>query len=276
MVFWHKKKTTIQEMLDREATCWHLTNDSRKLALPVLIEALKSTTIAEIEDLKEVKKELEEDEKVKSGLTTISPKFEKLEKELETLKNLLIKQLGVINSNTIKTIPEKEIRKYLQGDSSELSEISKQIRKLLKIVEEDLKEFEFEKKTINNRFILKEDTIYDTKTKITWDRDLAKAGKMNWENAKIYAEQNKKQFPTREDYWNLTHEIGTWNIEGGGSPTQLDMKEIGFINVRKACYQWTSEESSSAGIAWIVNLNNGNDSYNVKSNSYYVTCVVRD
>lgn len=268
MVFWNNKKIKLKDMKNIEASMWNLINNPGRIAIPILIKSLKDMVVVELNGLKQ----LEEDEKVKLGLLNKSQKVEELERELIEINQLLQKQLEILNAQDIKNMSEDEIRKHLQGNSSELSEFSMKIRKALEIVEEDFKSLN---KPKENRFIVKKDTIYDTKTKITWDRDLSKNGQIKWDNAMKFAKDQGKELPTREDFWNLTHEIGSYKKTDEiqkGYPKQEYMKEIGFLNPK---WSWTCDEYNK-DYAFYVNLSSDDSNYYDKTDYYYVACLRRN
>lgn len=164
--------------------------------------------------------------------------------EITTLRKLLDSQEQVIAKYIVEE--EHELKKESQTTSNQ----------------EDTRPEEIKK-----RFIISEDgqTIYDNKTKLTWERDWTKRAVMNWDDAMKINDNNFK-IPSRDNFKSLN----ILNINN--YPLFEDLEKMGFILGKNNSWYWTSEKEDMV-TAWIVSFYNGNFYAEGKTSAYYVVCV---
>ena len=117
---------------------------------------------------------------------------------------------------------------------------------------------------IKKRFILSNDgeTIYDNKTKLTWDRDFTKSKELIWDNAINYAKKTNSRLPSKDEFRTLAF--------SKEYPLKAELERIGFLNVPN--WTWTLEKYNTT-YAWVVGFSVGGDGNVGKTLTYYVVCV---
>ena len=119
-------------------------------------------------------------------------------------------------------------------------------------------------------------TILDTVTGLCWLKNMSTFGQQNWTNALIncsnlnYAGHINWEVPTRNELFTLINQIGV----SGSTCTMLS--GFGFTNCQNNFYWSNTIYQLFISNAWIVNFGSGDDNLGGKSNSYIVTCVVRN
>lgn len=176
--------------------------------------------------------------------------FDKIKNSLLEIDKILKLQLDELNQ---KEILENNLLRTLSIDGMNPSGESKltfQIRTLCDLIESQEKviaryiveignnitkeemvsnQVDNRSEEIKRRFIISADgqTIYDTQTNLTWERDWEERGKMNWKDA-IKINEDGFKLPSLENFESL-------NINKRESKTPLfnDLREIGFIIIDK-------------------------------------------
>lgn len=118
-------------------------------------------------------------------------------------------------------------------------------------------------------------TMLDTVTGLCWLKNMNTFGQKNWSTALTdcssldYAGHSTWEIPTRNELFTLINQIGV-----SGS-TCVTLTTFGFTNCQDNTYWSSNEYQTNTDNAWLVAFSNGGDNYFVKTNSGYVTCVVR-
>lgn len=271
-------KKDIHLLEDSEKHIWNLHNEKD---LENLLENINQRN-AYITNLNGIvsniiknQNELANDLKSKHPMLNINFKdiYYTLEQDLKNLVNISKSQIELLNQSS-HILDTQKRESILNGEKivPDLSQISSTIKTILEKIEKELPSIpqnsDNRADQIKERFEIRENTIYDKKTKLEWEKYLGKRGKMDWESAMKINENNFK-LPSREDFKTL-------NINGNetGFPKREDLEEIGIIPI-KYNYFWTNEEYDTS-FAWSVYLGGGTDYYVGKTNAYYVVCVRRD
>ena len=113
------------------------------------------------------------------------------------------------------------------------------------------------------------EVVVDNVTNLMWQDDAdAKTVKKNWQDAKDYCQNltlggySNWRLPDIEELYSIT-DIGRYNLA----------IDPAFQNVVSNLYWSSSTYVSYTSYAWVVLFGSGNDSWDRKSNSYYVRCV---
>lgn len=113
-----------------------------------------------------------------------------------------------------------------------------------------------------------QELVVDTNTKLMWQdsRDVQKVNR-NWQGAKEYCENlvfagySDWRLPIMDDFFSIRDE-----------KRKSIAINAGFKNVTPNQY-WSSSNVYDSGYAWSMNFENGDDSVQLKSASFYVRCV---
>jgi hypothetical protein len=109
--------------------------------------------------------------------------------------------------------------------------------------------------------------VTDTKTELQW-QDGTTPSSMTWANAVTYC--TDLNFGTYDD-WRLPtiEELTTIVNKGAVNPSKF----TGFANIVSGYYWSSTTDAWDTSGAWDVNINDGGDYWNDKTDSYYVRCV---
>jgi len=113
------------------------------------------------------------------------------------------------------------------------------------------------------RWVVKGDTVYDTKTRLTWQRRVDERD-FTWEGAKAYCRGRGGEWrlPSKEELLSIV-------VHGHGGPT-IDRKA--FPNTPVEVF-WTSTPRVSGRSAWYVYFDAGSSDYDDTSDTSRVRCV---
>jgi len=106
--------------------------------------------------------------------------------------------------------------------------------------------------------------VYDSKTKLSWERNPS-SKKMNWQEAVQHCKSLELRLP---NLYELKSLVDHTKYEPA---IRTDL-----INIKTDGWYWTSSSyvgESSKPSAWLVSFGNGNVNWIRKTNTYYVLCV---
>ena len=119
------------------------------------------------------------------------------------------------------------------------------------------------------RYTYGNDTVYDTKTLLTWQQVIA-PNPVNWNDAKAYCDaltldgNSNWRLPTVKELQTLVDERRT-------NPPAID--PTAFMNTPSEGFWTSSPWAGSGSYAWIVYFSNGYASNDYVTDTYLVRCV---